>query len=249
LCLDNVGMIAADTSRSRAYIQAMSRNKLLPKFVLLMMAEGEVSLPGQLSSISDEINSDEVRKDKNDCWSEIDFNPSASLVDLLNAADVQYEVIEEKSINSQLVIDALNKRKESTFVFSGFGGEILRSQVLNCGKRFLHVHGGYLPNYKGSTTNYYSIINENLMGASSLFINENIDCGPVLQRRKFAAPKDRVNIDHIYDSAARAKVLIETLKNYVSTGGWNFELENNDGGETYYIIHPVLKHIAILKDL
>jgi methionyl-tRNA formyltransferase len=32
----------------------------------------------------------------------------------------------------------------------------------------------------------------------------------------------------------------------VKCGGWEFELPANAGGETYYIIHPVLKHIAIL---
>jgi hypothetical protein len=51
---------------------------------------------------------------------------------------------------------------------------------------------------------------------------------------------------HIYDSGARAKVLVETLQNYLKNGGWKFDLPANIGGETYYIIHPVLKHIAIL---
>ena len=42
--------------------------------------------------------------------------------------------------------------------------------------------------------------------------------------------------------------VIETLNNYVKDQKFNFELEKNIGGETYYIIHPVLKHIAILGD-
>ena len=41
---------------------------------------------------------------------------------------------------------------------------------LNIEKKFLHVHGGYLPDYKGSTTNYYSLINENTIGASAIFL-------------------------------------------------------------------------------
>ena len=45
-------------------------------------------------------------------------------------------------------------------IYSGYGGVILKEKVLSQGKKFLHVHGGFLPQYKGSTTNYYSILNE-----------------------------------------------------------------------------------------
>jgi methionyl-tRNA formyltransferase len=79
-------------------------------------------------------------------------------------------------------------------------------------------------------------------------LNEEIDSGPVLLRRKFPPPANRQAIDHIYDSAARAKVLIQTLQDYVKSGSWHFEFPVNAGGETYYIIHPVLKHIAILEN-
>ena len=38
----------------------------------------------------------------------------------------------------------------------------------------------------------------------------------------------------------------KTLKEFQRNGEFRFELENNGGGETFYVIHPVLKHIAIL---
>ena len=90
------------------------------------------------------------------------------------------------------------------------------------------------------------MIDENAIGASAIFLTKEIDCGPILLRKKFSAPVDRTLIDHNSDSEARAKVLIECLKNYVNSGDWEYELENNHGGETFYIIHPVLKHLAIL---
>ena len=55
-------------------------------------------------------------------------------------------------------------------------------------------------------------------------------------------------IDHISDSEVRANTLVETLKNYSKSGTWNYELEDNSGGETFFVIHPVLKHIAILGE-
>ena len=124
---------------------------------------------------------------------------------------------------------------------------MLKDKILDAGKKFLHIHGGYLPDYKGSTTNYYSLIDENTIGASAIFLTKEIDCGPILLRKKFSPPKDRTEIDHNSDSEARAKVLIECLQNYVNSGSWEYELENNHGGETFYIIHPVLKHLAILS--
>ena len=84
------------------------------------------------------------------------------------------------------------------------------------------------------------------MGASSIFLNENIDSGPLLIKKKFPSPKNKNNIDYVYDNWARSKVLIETLKNINAFD--KSPLKDSHGkGETYYIIHPVLKHIAILS--
>jgi methionyl-tRNA formyltransferase len=40
--------------------------------------------------------------------------------------------------------------------------------------------------------------------------------------------------------------MVETLQMYYKTGTWPDTGINNRGGHTYYIIHPLLKHIAIL---
>jgi len=216
-------MVAADTTRTQYYIKKLIKHKLLPNYILLLLNNDKDLLPGQSDSKTDN-----------------------ELVMLLKKANIQYDIAPNNDINSSEVVGMISNRPESVFIFSGFGGVLLHNNILEVGKKFLHVHGGYLPKYKGSTTNYYSLIDENTIGASSIFLTKEIDCGPVLLRKKFSAPKDRTEIDHIYDSEARSKVLIETLKQHVKSGGWDFELESNKGGETFYIIHPVLKHLAIL---
>ena len=218
-------MVAADTTRSKYYLTELIRNKFFPTYVLLLLNLDAKLLPGQDSGESER-----------------------ELVDLLNNAGIEYQISPNSDINSNEVLTIISNRVELVFIFSGFGGVLLGDNILSSGKKFLHIHGGYLPDYKGSTTNYYSLINENTIGASSMFLSKEIDCGPVLLRRKFSPPKNRTEIDHIYDSEARAKVLIETLEYYVESGSFNFELENNQGGETFYIIHPVLKHLSILKE-
>lgn len=243
--LSDIGMIAGDTSRSRAYLQALMRNELLPNYVLVLENASDKLLPGQLEKSQSDLES-ELIIEADECWCEADFDSAKPLKVLLDELGILYEVSTSKDINDPSVIEVVRRRTETVFIYSGFGGALLRQDVLSTGKQFLHVHGGYLPDYKGSTTNYYSLIVENTLGASAIFLSEEIDSGPVLLRRKFPPPKNRQAIDHIYDSGARAKVLVETLKNYLKYGGWKFELPANKGGEIYYIIHPVLKHIAIL---
>jgi len=238
-------MIAGDTSRSRAYLQALVRNDLLPNYVLVLENGSDQPLPGQLGKATSNQEAERT-VETDECWSDAHFDSSQPIKALMDEFGIPFEVSMSKDINDPTVVEAIRRRAESVFIYSGFGGVLLRKEVLSTGKHFLHVHGGYLPDYKGSTTNYYSLIVEDTLGASAIFLCEEIDCGPVLLRRKFPPPGNRQAIDYIYDSGARAKVLIETLQNYLKSGGWEFELPANTGGETYYIIHPVLKHIAIL---
>lgn len=240
----DIGMIAADTSRSKTYIQALARNEMLPAYVLLLEHDSKNLLPGQ-QKISNKPKS--VITETAPCWSEADFDSNKSLRALLDDFEIPYEVSPSTNVNDLPVIELLKSRPENVFIFSGFGGVLLRKAILDCGKNFLHVHGGFLPDYKGSTTNYYSLIEEGKMGASAIFLNEAIDSGPILLRKKFPPPADPEKIDHVYDSAARAKVLVDVLTKYKASKKWEFDLPNNEGGETFYIIHPVLKHIAILS--
>lgn len=242
--LDDIALVAANTTRSSAYLQALIRNRLLPGCVILLESAG-AKMPGQLDRADD--SAPEVLPDAGeDCWSESAFDPGLSVQELLSRHQIPHVLAPSKDINDPAVVALIAARPESVFIYSGFGGVLLREPVLSCGKRFLHVHGGYLPAYKGSTTNYYSLLDDGSMGASAIFLSAEIDSGPVLLRKSFPAPLVRTRIDHVYDSAARAKVLVETLHHYATSGEWRFELQNNEGGETYYIIHPVLKHIAIL---
>ena len=244
MVLNEIAMIAADTSRSRVYIQSLVRNNLLPRFVLVLANKANTVLPGQINSSDFENNNQDVEI-SHDYWSEANNNLLEPIQVTMEASSIEFEQIETTNLHDSVVIKSINNRPESTFIYSGYGGVILRKELFLTGKKFLHVHGGYLPTYKGSTTNYYSLIVDNSIGASSIFLNEEIDSGPMLQRKNFPPPKDRTQIDHIYDSAARAKVLIETLRKYKNSGRFQYKKDLKKG-ETYYIIHPILKHIAIL---
>jgi Methionyl-tRNA formyltransferase len=217
----------------------------LPNFFFALPNKDNSLLPVFIKS-SDFSNKSQKIEIKNDCWSEVNNNLSEPIIETMKNSSIKFEELKSTNLHDDSVIESIGSRSESTFIYSGYGGVILRKELFNTGKNFLHIHGGYIPDFKGSTTNYYSLISDDKIGASSLFLNLEIDSGPILQRKIFPPPKDRTQIDHIYDSAARAKVLIETLREYENIG--KFQSDNSlDKGETYYIIHPVLKHIAILS--
>ena len=64
--------------------------------------------------------------------------------------------------------------------------------------------------------------------------------------KKFPLPPNMHDIDHRYDSAVRAKVLVQTLHEYQQYGDWPKEDSDSIKTSPYYIIHPTLKHLAIL---
>ena len=241
--LSEVGLVAANTSRSRAYLAALERHSLLPTWTLLLDDGSTKKMPGQLNKRT---SSDAPGLWQNEFWSEASFDPGAPLEPWLQRLGLNYEVADSRDINDPAVVNLIARSAPSVLIYSGYGGSLLGREVLSVGKHFLHVHGGFLPDYKGSTTNFYSLLAENALGASALFLTEDIDGGPILARQRFPPPKNRQDIDHRYDSAARAKVLIDVLDLFRQAGEWNSA--NIHGGKTYYIIHPVLKHLAIIGE-
>lgn len=242
--LSEIGLVAADTSRTRAYLAALERHSMLPEWTLLLLDDHSSSLTtdqpleSQQSSGGNGVQADG--------WSESEFDPLTPLMPWVRRLGINYELAGSRDINSPDVVRAVSQSSPSVLIYSGYGGQLLQEEILATGKQFLHVHGGFLPDFKGSTTQYYHLLEEGSLGASSLFLTAKIDSGPVISRRRFPAPSDRSEIDHRFDNAARARVLVETLKSHQHRGQWKFEVPDNRGGSVYYVIHPVLKHLAIL---
>ncbi|RYH01063.1 hypothetical protein EU805_15810 [Salipiger sp. IMCC34102] len=240
--LTGVSMICTDTTRSRAYVQNLARADLRPERVLLLSQTGS-DLPGQSRAPLPD-RPDAAERDP--LWTAGHFDPNSVLEDDIAVLGAPLGRIPSTNINDPDTIAAVSDLPGHTVIYSGYGGQILRRPVLSTGKRFLHVHGGYLPDFRGSTTNYYSMIEEDTLGASAIFLTEEIDAGPILARRRFTAPPDRTGIDHLHDSAARARVLCDVLAGFAATGDWpRAPIDPAGRGRTYYVIHPVLKHLAI----
>lgn len=240
--IPGVTMVCADTTRSRAYLQNMARAGIRPMRVLVL-SRPAASLPGQGTGV---LPSAPGHAADDPLWRAGHFDPNSALDDDLERLASPVTRCGSADINAPETVAAVAGLPGDTAIYSGFGGQILRREVLSAGKRFLHVHGGYLPRFRGSTTNYYSLLAEGRLGASAIFLTAEIDAGPVLLRRRVPAPPDRTAIDHLHDSALRAQVLCAVLTGYLAQGRWPSDPPGpGEPARTHYVIHPVLKHLAV----
>ena len=231
MILPGVLFLAADTSRSRAYAQAMATSGLVPADVLRYGPAAAARKPPQPASLPAGL-----------------FTPDLGEPLEETTAVWRTEQIPEHDVNDAAVRERIAALGPHLVIFSGTGGQIVSPELLNLGASFLHVHSGWLPADRGSTTLYYSLLRDGSCAASALILDEGIDTGTVIERRRYPPPPPDTDIDHLYDGAIRADLLVRVLARFAETGALPAGTPQTAAdGTTFYRIHPVLKHVAILS--
>lgn len=232
MILSDFALIASDTARTKAYIQEMARQDLLPS-VSIVYADDMELLYSENEKYTGPMEMGNY------------FNRDIPLLTLMDYFSMEYIVVNDKDINSESMMECIRGLPQTYLIYSGYGGAILKKPLFQLGKKYIHIHAGILPAYRGSTTAYYSILKEGYLGATAIFLNEKIDEGEMICQKKFAVPEEDIDIDYIYEPYIRAKVLIMALRMYVEYGKFDVAAQSAEDAETYYIIHPVLKHLAL----
>lgn len=225
--MKKIGIILTPDIRSKAYLQKIILNNIKLDEVIFMN-------DGRCENTYD-------NEEKNTAI-RYGFDISETVIDTLEKHQIQYHEFRFVDINHPILIEYLKKSKTDFFIFSG--GGILRKEVLDSGPKFIHLHPGIVPQYRGSTCFYYSIINEDMCGVTVFVMDEGLDTGPVIYQKIFPKP-DHIFVDQIYDPYIRSETLVEVLKNNILQK--DIPNQKTQDGNTYFIIHPVLKHIAILS--
>lgn len=244
----DISMILSDNNRSKAYLQSLVKNNINPSYVILMK-DDRYKLPEQ-----DEYGSI-IYKDSNQSviqsMYDIEFDEKESIIETLDKNKVEYIEHNILDVNNKKIIDSVQNCPSKHIIFSGVGGNILKKGILSTGKVFIHVHPGDLPKYRGSTTIYYSMLLEENITCSVLVLNEQIDSGEVLYKKQFDLNKSFVDYDKVLDPIVRASTLVDFLKgvedSYDILNMKNKVDEEREESNKFYIIHPLLKHIAITK--
>jgi methionyl-tRNA formyltransferase len=224
--IKELGFLAGATPRSLDYLRALVESNLTPD-VLFLMDDG-LFLPGQRDKDKEGAMGRTLESTAKDAGMNVKRLPA--------------------DVNSNEVVNAISDYPGRTVIYSGYGGALLRVSILDTGKEFLHIHSGLLPDYKGSTNIYYALLNRDDCGASALLIDKGIDTGRVVGRLKCDTPRPGEDIDYEYDITMRTKLLVDMVKQISVHGRLPAgEMQKKEEGRVYYIIHPVLKHIAIMR--
>lgn len=233
MILKEFALLASDTARTKAYLQRMIYESKLPEACI--------------------VYSDNLQKMEDEAWQYQEghadneyFDIEEPIIFSLRKAGIPYVKVDDKDINSNQMAEAIREISPKYLIYSGYGGYILQSHLFQLGKKFIHVHAGILPQYRGSTTFYYSLLQEHRVGATAIFLNEGIDEGEIIIQNTFDVPSEVPDIDYVYEPFIRSKVLIEAIDQYIQNGILLGKPQKQDGEETYFIIHPVLKHLALL---
>ena len=234
-----VAFLAADTMRSRGYAQALAARGARLGKVVIVKVPGDEQRCGQ----SKESPSSDGSMDS---YFVPDLN--VQLEETCNVLSEDVQILQTGTVNTPDVVAALPRDTFDFTIFSGFGGELVGREVLEGSSPLLHMHAGWLPDYRGSTTTFYSWLREGICGVSAIFLDAEIDMGTILGRKRYPPPPDGIDGDYLHDAILRSDMLISVMAYLARTGTLPQGLsQTGDEGETYYIIHPVLKHLAIMS--
>ena len=231
--------VLADNVRSQAYIQTLVKQNIFPSKVIILRNHSNNSL-GIVSKKPASLKKKYSFKN-----SIIDMKES--LINTLKKNNISYEPVNNSDINSDIIFKKVLNCKEKIILVSVFAGQILKARILKTRKKFLHIHPGKLPAYRGSTTMYYSLLQENKVAATAIFLNEEIDKGNIICSKEYKFDFDAKLIDLVFDPLLRAEVLLTAIK-LLSKNKNCEKIQNSLSGTDYFIIHPILKHLAILKE-
>jgi len=214
--------------RARAYLQTMLREGVRPHRVILTRAcaTDPAGAPGPANATPS-------------AWIDL----TIPVRETLASRGIPAETLGTDDLNSEQTRAAVARAECDLVVFTG--GGIVRPPLLAAAPRWVHVHPGRLPDQRGSTGLYWSLLLDRRLHATAFFLEPGLDTGPVIAWGSFDPPSVPVEAyDHGVDAWIRAEVLRTALRRLCDDGAMPPQAQPRGEGYLFYIIHPVLKHLA-----
>jgi len=232
-------ILLTNNNRAKAYIQNLAREGLLPDGAVVLGDQRPVRVEDRaLTGGGPRIH---ASRDTGNSFDEAE--PVTRTLDRHGVAYVRLPTLDP---NAPEIVQAVAGLPGQNVLYAGPGGVILRQGLLGLGKTFLHAHPGRLPHYRGSTTFYYSLLAESRIWCSVIGMTAKVDAGPIFDIAEYEYTEPSVDIDHVLDPLARAASMTRFLAKIRDGAAPEPLLPRQEGGDTYFIIHPALKHMAVL---
>ena len=134
------------------------------------------------------------------------------------AQKYQLTICQPEKIRHEVTL--IRELKPDLIVVAAYG-QIIPISILNIPQYgCINVHGSLLPKYRGAACLQAPILHgEKYSGVTIMKMDENLDTGPILVKKKIKLTKDET-ASSLHDKLAElgAKLLIKTLKKYIKGG-------------------------------
>lgn len=149
------------------------------------------------------------------------------------AEELNIECTEPEDPNSADFVEVLKKQNADLFVLGGYG-KIIKQNVINLPKIMaINLHGGKLPEYRGSSPINWSLINnEKQFGISIIKVDSGVDTGDIIGEMLFPISEhDTVKDLHLKANQEFPKLLLNVVDQISNA---NFKLIKQDNSKARY---------------
>jgi folate-dependent phosphoribosylglycinamide formyltransferase PurN len=157
----------------------------------------------------------------------------------LDNSDIPNEVITKiNSVNAKKVADIINREKPDYIIVNGT--RIISRNVLNSTNiKFINIHAGITPAYRGVHGAYWALVNreKNLAGVTVHYVNSGVDTGEIISQTTIAIDKSDCIITYpIKQLNEGLKLLSDFLKHKEIGGSFTPKLIEVNHSEQWF--HP-----------
>lgn len=236
-----LGFIAMPGARSMAYLQTLSQRNYMPACIVRLQNPYAKKATTFLQSHPHTLPYIDASLDE---------------YSFCHIYNTPLYTTEFTSINDEGLLALLLSTGITTWLFSG--GGIIKPALFNAGLRFLHIHPGQLPEVRGSTCFYYSLLHDNSLAATAFFMTAELDAGEPLICQHFtlnmAEPLLSCSfIDYVVDPWIRAQTLNSLLKQWSSHDAAALApaphqpVISSPSNRACYVMHPLLRALTVHK--
>ncbi len=164
-----------------------------------------------------------------------------SFIEFIKYYEINNKIIEKNSINDIIISTIQNFQPSITVSFSN--SFILDSTVLKMGTKFINFHPGILPDYKGSLSTVYSLINkEKYVGGTWHYLSKKVDGGNIIKIKLIPIS----NLDTAFSLNHKIfSSCIPIIKEVIDSINSKDPGTKNEGGKFYYNNFPMIDYLPL----